>query len=48
MEDGVSQTSREIEPVESVASYWVALDRGWRATILAFTLVAVLVLWQVV
>ncbi|EJN59270.1 hypothetical protein [Halogranum rubrum] len=47
MEDGVSRACRDIEPVESVASYWVALDRGWQATILAFTLVAVLGLWVV-
>lgn len=47
MVDDVLRSPQDAELVESVASYWVSLDRGWRATVLGLTVVAVHALLQV-
>ena len=47
MVDSSATTSRT-DLAESVASYWLALDRGWRATALGLAVVTAHGLWQVV
>jgi hypothetical protein len=47
MVDDAFRSPRDADLVESIVSYWVSLDRGWRATALGLTIVAAHVLWQV-